>query len=415
MKSNLKRIIMKYTLLICGSMSIMCTAIISPALPIMKQFFHDYKNAEILVKLAATSPNIFIAISAPIFGIMANKFNKKKTLIFSLAIYTLSGSFVSYLDNLYYIIITRCLLGISLASLLTIGMELIAVNFTGQERNGALAAQTTVMSIGSVVFTMLSGIICDINWRFAFLLYGTGAILLPFVLFFVNSENEKNQKVLKNSKLDESQRLESSNSSFGRIFGNKLPIIICFIGFVNMVCFYMIPIQIPFVLKGLDPLLSSKKISFIITIEVIVSALFATKYKRLKKNRTFESMCAISIAVMAISYAGLSYCKTYNDILFYVALYGLGMALMMPNNIVWIVNSSSARNRAFWIGMLTTGTYLGKFASPLVVTPLIAIFGPFKSYRIVSFVMLFLGLLVIFFGGDLKSKRRRRFALNNVS
>lgn len=391
--------LLKYTLLICASLSIMCTAVISPALPMMKRTFVDIHNAEFMVKLAATIPNMFIAIFSPIFGILVAKVKAKRFMLSFAIIYILSGTATYLLADLKAIIISRAILGVALSALMTCALEYISQNFSGYERNKILASQTTVMSIGSIVFTILSGILCDINWRYAFLLYATGIILIPMIIIAIRQGatyyNEKTETV----------NAEIAVSVFARKFGNKLPALICFIGFLNMIFFYMIPIQIPFTLSKIDPSISGKAISWMITIEVVVSAFFATKYKRLKKNRTFESMCTLSIALMSLSYLCLSYCRSYEAIFCCVAFYGIGMGLIMPNNIVWLVNAVRGKYRGFWIGTLTTGIYLGKFSSPIILKPIIEYFGIFKCYRVVSVAMLFMAIILTFLADGLGKKK----------
>ncbi|QED23540.1 MFS transporter [Candidatus Deianiraea vastatrix] len=392
----------KYILLICASLSLMCTAIISPALPMMKKEFSSYHNAEILVKLAATVPNMLIAIFSPIFGFLIGRLTHKRIFLgVFLVIYVISGVATYFLKDLHYIIFTRALLGISISAIMTCGLELISHYFTGHERNKVLAAQTTVMSLGSIVFTMLSGYLCDINWRLAFLLYLTGIAIIPLITIYLRRPDDIQHNM-------QASQDTIKASSFGKIFGEKLPLLICIIGFANMVFFYMIPIQVPFLLKAIEPNISGKMISFVITMEVVISAFFVTKYKRLKKNRSFESMFAMSFCVMSLSYFAMSYSNSYTSVLLCVALYGLGMALMMPNNIIWIVNSVSGKNRAMWIGFLTSGMYLGKFISPLLIAPLISYVGMFKSYRVIAVIMLFIAILVSFITDGIKKPHHFR-------
>lgn len=387
-----QKTISKYSLLCCASLSIMCTAIISPALTMIKAEFRYYPNAEMLVKLAATAPNIFIAIFSPLFGLIPSRFSKKYILAISLLLYAVSGTSVYFLGDLRLIIITRCFLGIFLAGLLTVSLELISSTFSGHERNKILAAQTTVMSIGSIVFTLLSGILSDINWRYSFLLYASVIIILPLILIYVDKFSLKNIDVHdKNTPL----------TGFAKIFGNNLPFMICLISLINMMCFYMIPIQIPFLLKQLNSQITAKAISIVITAEVVSSAIFATKYKRIKKNRSFESICAVSFGIMSIAYIMMSYAKTYNSILLCSAIYGIGMALMMPNNAVWMVHSSY-KNRGFWLGMLTTAIYSGKFLSPVITDIIMRYCDIATSYRFIAVFMLFLGIIVSTFGGGIR-------------
>ncbi len=398
---------LKYVLLSCASLSIMCTAIISPALPMMKKEFANIENAEILIKMCATVPNIFIAIFSPLFGLLFARLKSKRLfLIVFFVIYTVSGSITAVLSDVRVIIAARAILGISIAAIMTCGLDLISKHFKGYERNKVLAAQTSVMSIGSIVFTMLSGYLVDFNWRYAFLLYLTGAILIPLVLFTVKDDfGNENDKSF-HAKDDEG----ASKGHFAKFFGNGLPSVICVIAFVNMVFFYMVPIQLPFVLKEINPEINAKMISFVITMEVIVSAFFATKYKRLKKNRSFEAIFVISFAIMALSHIGVSYSRTYYAVLFWSGIYGLGMSFMMPNIIVWLVNSVESKTRGFWIGMMTAGAYFGKFASPIVLLPIVNHVGIFKSYRVAGVVMLFIAIFVFFITDGMNAPRKNKLA-----
>lgn len=383
----------------------MCTAVISPALPMMKIEFANIDNAAVLLRTCATMPNIFIAIFSPIFGIIFSKLEKRRLfLAVFFIIYTISGSSVYFLENINQIIFARAILGISISAIMTCGLDLISRYFSGYERSKVLASQTLVMSIGSIFFTILSGYLADFGWRYAFLLYLTGIVMLVLTWIFIKDDvsnyNSKEANARDDANLD--------SGKFAKMFGQGLPMVICLIGFINMVFFYMIPIQIPFLLKQINPEINGKMISYIITFEVVTSSFFALKYKRIKKNHSFESIFVLAFAIMSISHIGIGYSTKYWHIMLFSGIYGIGMAFIMSNNIVWLVNSVKSGTRGFWIGIMTSAIYLGKFVSPILLYPLVEVVGLSKSYVFAGVSMIFIAAFVLFITDGFKVARRKR-------
>jgi MFS family permease len=62
-------------------MTVMAGATISPALPKIKVFFQSQADVEFWVKLLLTMPALFTAISAPISGVIIDRFRRKPLLI----------------------------------------------------------------------------------------------------------------------------------------------------------------------------------------------------------------------------------------------------------------------------------------------------------------------------------------------
>jgi len=61
---------LELVLLIASTLTVMAGATIAPALPEMNKAFQDIPNSEFLVKLVLTITSLFIAIGAPISGVI---------------------------------------------------------------------------------------------------------------------------------------------------------------------------------------------------------------------------------------------------------------------------------------------------------------------------------------------------------
>src|SRR5690348_12716823 len=142
----------KLTLLFVSSLTIMSVITISPALPQMAIAFAGIKNAAFIVKMVLTIPALMIAIVSPVTGRLIDRHGRLKILRMALVLYAIAGAGGFFLNNLYYILISRAVLGISVGMSMTIVITLIADYFEGIERQKFVGLQIAFMSIGGILF-----------------------------------------------------------------------------------------------------------------------------------------------------------------------------------------------------------------------------------------------------------------------
>jgi MFS family permease len=395
--------IVKFVLLWLCSLSVMCTGVVSPALPIIKKHFTDLQieNAAMLVKMMVVVPNLFIAICSPIFGYFAVKVGKIRMLTLGIILYAISGTSGLYLNDLKHIIFFRALLGIAIAAVMTVTITLIADYFDSTERSSLVGLQTTFMSIGSTVYAVLSGIIADINWKNIFYLYLMAVIVLPFVRIFLFEPSTDPSK-------------NNHHKSDTKIIQNNFAIfLVCAVNLITMSMFYMVWLQLPFLLYN-DPAfinsgINAKKVATATSMEVIFAAALSLKYRRFKKNRDFAVMCAMAFAFMSLSYVIIAHANHYAVILVAMGVCGIGMGLMMPNSTLWVISITKPENRPLFLGIFTTSTFLGKFFSPLIAAPLIAATSIRSTFLIDAFLMLFVAVLSMYLNDYFKRVNRAIF------
>jgi MFS family permease len=67
----------KITLLLISTLTVMAGATIAPSLPAMQAVFADIPNVGYLVWLVLTLPALFIAIGAPLVGVLIDQLGRK--------------------------------------------------------------------------------------------------------------------------------------------------------------------------------------------------------------------------------------------------------------------------------------------------------------------------------------------------
>ena len=173
------------TLLATSTLTVMAGATIAPALPAMAAFFHDVPGAEVWVKRALTIPALFTALGAPVAGAWADRWGRRPVLIASVLLYGLAGSSGYYLDSLPWILVGRALLGLGVAGTMTVSTTLIADYYEGAERRSVMGLQAAANGFGGVIFLIAGGLLAEIEWRLAFLVYVTAFAFLPMMMKFL--------------------------------------------------------------------------------------------------------------------------------------------------------------------------------------------------------------------------------------
>ncbi len=371
---------LKFTLLLVSSLTIMSVITISPALPQMVIAFSDIKNAAFLVKLVLTIPALMIAIVSPITGHLIDRYGRLRILWFSLVLYAISGAAGYFLNNIYHILISRAVLGISVGMSMTIVITLIADYFEGMERQKFVGLQIAFMSMGGILFIGLGGILADFGWRYPFLIYLFSLFVLPLSVLF----------------LHEPAVVEKINQTEKNV---KAPGIIWML-FINTMCmwilFFLIPVQIPFHLKAIGTEKNSL-IGAAIATSTAFSAISSLSYSKIKGRFNFLSIFSIGYLLMAAGFICIAISHTYVLVVIAMMLAGLGMGMMIPNTNMWVMKIVPPQIRGKEIGKLTTFWFLGQFLSPVIMFPVLNILSLSSTFMLASGLLFLMSIGFLIF------------------
>ena len=112
-------------LLMAATLTVMANATISPALPGLQRLFKDDPNAALLTPLLVSAPSLSIALLAPFVGIAVDRIGRRAILLFGIALFVVAGSAGVYLPDLPTIFMSRVVLGIAVALIMTAQTALI--------------------------------------------------------------------------------------------------------------------------------------------------------------------------------------------------------------------------------------------------------------------------------------------------
>jgi len=354
----------------------MAGATIAPGLPGLLSQFSDHPDAEYLSRFILTIPGLAIAISAPIAGILADKFGRRFLLHFGVVLYIVAGSGGLWLSDLYLLLISRVLLGVAVGAVMVCSMALLTDHFQGGERERAMGIQASAMSAGGIVFVFAGAMLSDVSWRAPFAVYLLPLILIPLIYKFVSKPPP---------------RMVEPGAVDGR-FPVKHAAFIYAIGFVTMVFFYLIPSQLPFLAIELGAQ-SLKYAGFAVVLSQFFAAVAAMNYQRIKSKFTNQQILLFSFICMSLGFYLMSQISSLLGMFLCTPFIGFGLGLNFPNMNIWLMSKVPQTMRGRASGGLTMSIFLGQFMSPFLSLPLVQEYGLRGAFFGTTLIMICLVVL----------------------
>lgn len=338
-------------LLLFGScLPVLGAVLIAPVLPRMQEHFADTPGVEILTPIALTIPALVIALLAPFAGMIADRLGRKPLLLGSLVLYALCGLLPLWLESLPGIVASRAGLGLAEAGIMTCCTTLMGDYYQGERRERLFALQMVATSLSAAVFIALGGALGQDDWRVPFVLYASGLLLLPIMAW-----------LLWEPRAVEAGPQEQVVGSFP--WSALLPLYGLTI--LAGISLFIVPVQAGYLLNLLH-VDSPQQIGLTMganQLGVLAGALLFRLLGGLRR----QNLMLLAFATAGLG--GLLMAQAGNHALVIVAVLinGLGIGLMLPTLITWVMSKVSFAQRGRAAGGFTAALFAGEFISPLVV------------------------------------------------
>lgn len=373
---------LKVTLLLAATLTIMAGTIVAPALPAIREAFPGEANVDLLSRMVLTLPALFVAGFAPVAGALADRFGRRKLLIFFVLLYAVAGMSGLYATSLTGILIGRAVLGLAIGGIMTIGAALVGDYFEGEERARFFGLQQAATQFGGVLFVVAGGMLADLDWRAPFAVYGLALFIVPAMVLFL-TEPPRNAGVAADAKRSQT------------IWNWPLIGLVCLLAWLLNMLFYTVPAQIAFFLRDALDMAQPSVAGWAIGVMNLAAALTALSFGRLRARLPISAVFAICFGLMALGFAALCVATATPGVLFALAVAGLGIGYAIPNVLSAAIQVAPPAGRARVTGLVTSSMFLGHFLSPIVSQPVIAGIGYEGMYLAVGVafaVMAFLAL-----------------------
>jgi len=341
-------------LLMLGScLPVIGAVLIAPVLPQMVVHFAAVPNAEVLVPLALTAPALVVGLTAPFAGVIVDRLGRKRLLLAAVVLYAAVGLAPLWLASLYYIVVSRVLLGVAEAAIMTCCTTLISDYYHGERRVKLLAQQAIWASVSATVFFAIGGLIGEAGWRAPFWVYGVTIVLAPLMARFLWEP--------------ERERVSASDGRAPSVpFPRKTVTTICGFSLLGAIAFYLLPVHLGFVLQILGDA-SPQRVGAAMSIGSVATVAGALLFKLLARWWGVATLLAASYAALGLGFVLVAMATSYNGSLPGVIAAGFGAGLVLPSLVTWMMSRLAFEHRGKGAGAFTASFFVGQFICPLVV------------------------------------------------
>lgn len=170
-------------------------SVISPVLPAISTALRITSREANLLIVVFTLPGIFLS---PLMGILADRFGRKRVLIPSLLVFGVCGSACFFVDSFGMLLVLRFLQGGGSASIGSLNQTIIGDLFPGRERIRAMSYNSSIISIGTMIYPAIGGAVALLGWHYPFLVAS-----LAFPVALLVSLNLDTPELMHNGKFRE--------------------------------------------------------------------------------------------------------------------------------------------------------------------------------------------------------------------
>jgi MFS family permease len=342
-------------ILLVSSLTVMASATIAPALPGLRDHYADVPDAEMLSRVILTAPGLAIALAAPLVGWVADRFGRRRVILLAMVLYVLAGGAGLVLDSISAMIGSRLVLGLAVAGMLPTASALIADFWHGPARDRAFGIQAAFMAAGGVVFLPLGGLLAQWHWRGPFLVYLLPVLLLPVAYAVIRDAPKRS--------------IASEHAVDAGGFPLVLALGLWFVAFLGMVLFYLLPVQLPFLLiefGAVDPWIAGA----VLAVNTAISAVASLNFRRIRAFAGPRRILSFAFFMIGLGFVLVATADGLPMAVLGLCCSGPGLGLMFPAISTWLMARTPARTRARATGGMTTAVFLGQFLSPILAQPI---------------------------------------------
>lgn len=372
-------------ILLTGScLPVLGAVLLGPVLPDIQRHFHATPGVVILTPLTLTLPALMIGLFSFAAGTVIDRFGRRGPLLIALLLYGLFGCAPLLLDDLHTILITRGVLGIMEALIMTTCTTLIGDYFVGERRRRLLALQGGIASFSATVFFAAGGALGEFGWRAPFWLYASAIILLP-LCWLLLPEPKRNASAASTLDLSAAESAETP----WRVLLIAYPFAL-----ITGIGLLMMPIQAGYLFNEMG--VTSPAVIGLCSAAnqgaVCVGALLTRRFL----TAGFGKIFFIGFATAGLGLILVSQVQTPHGLTAGGVLSGFGCGILLVGLLTWTLESLPVAVRGRGTGGFQASIFLGEFLSPLVVFALRGLGLPLApALGVCGLVMLLLTILAI--------------------
>ena len=352
-------------------MAILGVSSISPIFPVI---IKELGIAESQVGLLITFFTLPGVVLTPIFGILADRYGRKKILIPSLFLFGIAGFLCGFSKNFSILLLLRFFQGIGAASLGSLNITIIGDLLYGEERVKAMGYNASVLNIGTAVYPSIGGFLSLLGWNFPFFLPILAIPIGVVALFLLEDKSIRNEESIKDYFFNLIKSVRNAK------------IILIFIGGLStFIILYGVHLSyFPFLANhnfGLSPFL----IGLLMSGMSFTTALASSQLGRLVNKFNVKNLLIFSYLFYALALILTPFMQKPWQLLIPIIIFGMGHGINVPSVQTMIAELAPSEYRGALMSLNGMVLRLGQTLGPILL----------------GFLYVFGGVNLVYFSGSI--------------
>ena len=266
-----------------------------------------------------------------------------------LVMYVVLGAGAFFAKDIWTLMVLRALLGVSVGMIMPLSTGLLSYYFPPEEQAGLMGLSAAMNQMGGVVATLLSGLLANLRWNYAFLVYLLGLVAVVFVILFLPNE----RLASKGARIKFSNLVRFHPSVTGML--------------LLMIIFFVYPTNFAIAASAESPVSGNAVTVIMVSLDLVaffVGLVFGRMMVPFRKAMKYFAPVLFMAGYLVLSFYG-----SVPALLAGSWLIGLANGVGVPylNTIASIKGGKESATTV--MPLLSAALYLGQFVSPLIVLP----------------------------------------------
>lgn len=339
---------------LAGFLPMLAIVAMGPAVPTLIAHFANDPDARAQVPALIGAPGLTMAILAPFSGLLVDKFGRRQLLLVATAFYAVFGTVPLLLDNLDQIYVSRLLLGISEAVILTVVNTLIADYWDDKGRKNWLFLQSLVGPVFGGLVGLSVGEASKLQWNAVFFVYLAAIPIWAAMMIW----------------LFEPKKAEGSEASAEQAvpataFPWRSAAVTALVTFFAAMLYYVFIINgaLAFAEVGVTQPDRYAQLIFVPTLFFLLGAILF----RILANRSYALQLGVFFALLGAGLAAIGLAETPGAMATGVIVQQTAAGMAVPTLLAWTHSKFDFAHRGRAMGIWTAAFFLAQSQSPRLV------------------------------------------------
>jgi MFS family permease len=342
---------------------ITANTLIAPVLPDIIEAFDRPDSSAGLLVASASLPGV---VAAPVIGVLADRFGRKRVLVPCLTLFALTGALTALAPSFWILVGVRFFMGIGTAGLINLSVVLIGDHYDGAERVRQVGRNAAVLTSGLALLPLVAGVLEEIGtWRLSLAPSALGLITAVAAMRMLDDVSPPREAAGLLEQLRAARDVIRSPAIAATIASGFLIFVMIFGLFLTT-----LPVHLEEEFG-----LSAAPRGLLLGIPSISSTLIALNLTAIRSRLGLRRLLVAGGAAFGIALLGVGLAPTVWGVVVGLLVYGAGEGATVPSLQETTAARSGASQRGIVLATWVAAVRLGQATGPLVFAAVFGLIG----------------------------------------